>query len=275
MEFGSFARLTAQRSLSLHREVLRYTEIFGWRRGLTLLYESRYRSAPPLIELAWPGFVHPFRLRNCDADLRTFTHVIMNGNYEPPSVRAPKWIVDLGANIGLSSVWFAARFPDSRVLSVEPDAGNFELLVENTSGYFNVTAVRAAVWAHCGRVELADPGGGPDSYRVATPGVPVSAQQPSELVNALDVPTLMADHAIDRIDILKVDIEGSEREVFAASSDWIDRVDSVAIELHDRFKPGCSRAFFSALAGAFPNEMTRGEDLFVWRDTPANHLELC
>ena len=53
--------------------------------------------------------------------------------------------------------------------------------------------------------------------------------------------TLMAEMNLDSIDLLKVDIEGAEKEVFE-DCDWMQRVDCLIIELHDRFKPGCSRA---------------------------------
>jgi len=48
---------------------------------------------------------------------------------------------------------------------------------------------------------------------------------------------------INMIDLLKVDIEGSEKEVFQHHKTWIGSVDTIAIELHDRIKEGCSAAF--------------------------------
>jgi hypothetical protein len=54
----------------------------------------------------------------------------------------------------------------------------------------------------------------------------------------------MEEFRIDRVGILKVDIEGAEKEVFSGAASWIDRVDGIIIELHDRMKRGCSRTFF-------------------------------
>jgi FkbM family methyltransferase len=267
---GSVARWLAQRLLYVNRLLLSYTELFGWRRGVVLLYRRVLPRGRPVesVQFAWPGYAQPFEIRNCKNDLATFTHVIVGRGYEMPFESAPECIVDLGANIGLASVWFATRFPGSSVLAVEPDPANFELLLANTRSYPNVTAVQAALWTECGKVELTDPGTGPDGYRLGsqTPEHADAGAQRSTVVNAIDLPTLMADHGIDRIGILKVDIEGAEREVFDASAAWIDSVDSIAIELHDRFKSGCSRAFFAATEG-FPNEFARGEDLFVWRNS--------
>jgi Methyltransferase FkbM domain len=79
------------------------------------------------------------------------------------------------------------------------------------------------------------------------------------------VPEIMREHGLDRIDLLKVDIEGSEMEVFSHADAWIGSVDAISVELHDRFKPGCSSAFFKAVED-FPVRLERGEDVFTARE---------
>ena len=69
---------------------------------------------------------------------------------------------------------------------------------------------------------------------------------------------------IDRLDYLKVDIEGSELEVLQDAETWIAQVDAAAIELHDRYRPGCSRAWFAATA-SFSREFNPGENWFAQR----------
>jgi hypothetical protein len=64
----------------------------------------------------------------------------------------------------------------------------------------------------------------------------------------LPISSLIRDFGIDHIDLLKIDIEGAEKEVFEAC-DWQDRLDSIVIELHDRYTPGCSEVVNSALQG--------------------------
>lgn len=68
----------------------------------------------------------------------------------------------------------------------------------------------------------------------------------------------MHTHGLDRIDLLKMDIEGSEREVLADPSAWIDRVDALIVELHDRKKPGCG-AVFESVARQFDARWHGGE----------------
>ncbi|GHT40273.1 hypothetical protein FACS189443_0370 [Planctomycetales bacterium] len=57
----------------------------------------------------------------------------------------------------------------------------------------------------------------------------------------------MQDYNIKNIDVLKIDVEGSEKEIFENSDEWIDFVNVFLIELHDRIKPGCAKAFFNAI----------------------------
>jgi hypothetical protein len=84
-------------------------------------------------------------------------------------------------------------------------------------------------------------------------------------VRAVTVTDVMREFGLGTIDLLKVDIEGSEKELFAAPGDWIEHVDAICMELHDRFKPGCTRTFFGAVED-FAIEVRRGEDVLVLRD---------
>ena len=75
----------------------------------------------------------------------------------------------------------------------------------------------------------------------------------------------MRDFGLAHIDILKVDIEGAEKEVFSDTSKWIDRVGSLIVETHDHMKPGCSQSVHSATRG-FHHEWRRGENLYLSRE---------
>jgi hypothetical protein len=83
-------------------------------------------------------------------------------------------------------------------------------------------------------------------------------------VLAITVDTIMKDYNLSRIDILKADIEGAEKEVFSDTSAWIEKIDSIIIELHDRLKAGCSRSFYCGSNG-FDHEWRSGESVFLSR----------
>lgn len=71
-------------------------------------------------------------------------------------------------------------------------------------------------------------------------------------VRAVTLPTLLKEFDIPKVDILKMDVEGAEKEIFENNaSDWLRRVGLLCIELHDRIRPGASRAVYSKVV-AFP-----------------------
>ena len=242
-----------RRARRAHRTIgrmLQRIEFYGLWPAVRLTMRDRIPGAVP-IDLDWPGYRASLRVRLGQSDLRVLDDVIAQNSYEPPFAFEPRVIIDAGANIGLTSIWFAIRHPNAAIIAVEPDLENFRLLERNVAAYPNIRVVRAALWSHTGEVNLTDPGTGAWGLRVG----PSDAETPpvGASVPAVDMPSL-----------LKVDIEGGELDVFRDASAWIDRVDVIAIELHDRDLPGCARTFFRA-TGAFEVEATRGETTWVAR----------
>jgi FkbM family methyltransferase len=250
-----------QRAGAAIRVARRYQRHFGFTKGLKYAISDRPGASGTMtVEY---GDYPPLVVRRGDTDLRTLCHVLGSSGYEAPwpATNDPKWIIDAGANTGMAAVYYAHNFPKASVIAIEPDPGNFELLETNTAHFSNVSCIRAALWSHTGTVDLVDPGDGSWAFRVEE--APTDAPS-TNLVQAITVDSLVERYDIERVDVLKVDIEGGERAVFEDAAPWIDRVDTIAIELHDRFQPGCSEAFDRATA-AFTRRATRGEDTFVAR----------
>jgi FkbM family methyltransferase len=195
----------------------------------------------------WPrGYKAPVTLRLGTSDAMTFGEIITRGVYALRPRQPPRVIVDAGANIGMASVYFAKQFPGARILALEPERSNYALLCKNAAAYPQIAPIQAALWSSTATLDLVDALGKHSGFRAHTPGVacdrPVIGQ-----VAALDMPRLLADYQAEQIDILKVDIECSEIEVFAGAAAWIGRVGVILIELHDRFKRGCALSFYTAV----------------------------
>jgi FkbM family methyltransferase len=159
----------------------------------------------------------------------------------------------------LASIWFARHYPDAQIVAVELQPDNYAMLVRNTEEYPNITTLHAAVWNESGRrMTVDDPGIGNWGFRAS------SSSGPGPTVEAVTVPEIMDRFGMERVDLLKLDIEGAERVVLDAADAWIDKVDAVVAELHDRMTPGCSRTFFRVLAG-FTEERWQGENVLVER----------
>jgi FkbM family methyltransferase len=177
----------------------------------------------------------------------------------------PKVIIDAGANIGLASIYFASKYPDAKIIAIEPEQSNFELLKENVAPYPHVVPIQAALWNKNEEINLIDPGSG--KWGFMTEMKQPSKKIPSKTCHTVmgtTIDKIMQDYSLTKIDILKIDIEGAEKEVFSDTSSWIGKVDAVIIELHERFKPGCNRSFYRGSNG-FDSEWSQGENMYLSR----------
>ena len=233
--------------------------------SLLRILPARYRGRA--IAVSPPGTDLTLKIRVGTSDLKVYEDIFLAREYEWPLRSPPSVIVDAGAYTGLSAAWFASAYPTAAIIAIEPSGSNFELLARNTEDFPNVQLRRAALWHEKCSLVMVDPGHGAFAFRVRIPAdtSDEGEEDRSELVDAITVSDVVAEFSLERIDLLKVDIEGSEIEVFSGASEWIDRVEAVCLDLHDRLRPGCSRVFFSAM-GDFPVEVRRGESLLVARD---------
>jgi hypothetical protein len=179
-------------------------------------------------------------LRSRTTDIEVFQKIFIEREYALPFPLQPESILDLGANTGLATLFFALEYPQAVIVCVEPDPDNFVILKRQVAHLEKVTCIQAAVWSQDGHINLIDP------------------------VPAISISTLLAKLPQQRCDLLKVDIEGAEKEVFQKAASWINSIQSIVIELHDRYKPGCSKAVFTQTQ-PFQGEKWLGENVFLWR----------
>jgi FkbM family methyltransferase len=234
-------------------------------RGLLRALRSQVVGAHSVIDVVRSDCKYPIRLRVPSSDVATFRQVFLNGEYDFQVASPPQVIIDAGANIGLASIYFANRYPQARILAIEPERSNFELLRENVAPYPNVTPLQAALWDKDEEIQLTDPGLGKWGFMTESKQVAASARSNTcHAVAARSVSTLLREFGLDRVDILKVDIEGAEKEVFQDTASWIGQVESIIVELHERMKPGCNRSFYCGSNG-FDEEWQQGENVYLAR----------
>ena len=212
----------------------------------------RLAGVPSEITAPVPGSNGRVFLRLGTSDLVTYISILRDAQYDFPVPAQPSVIVDAGANIGLASIWFARKCPNSRIFAIEPEPDNFAMLERNVGTYSSIVPIRAALWNREGTVNIKPDPSCAKYHRWAW----MTHEGPGESVRAVTIPSLMSEHGLDHIDILKVDIEGAEKEVFE-SCDWISRISVLMIETHDSFRPGCSAAVNSVCCAA--QRIQRGE----------------
>ena len=175
----------------------------------------------------------------------------------------PKLILDLGGNIGCSAVYFANKYPDAQIYSVEPEKKNFQLLQFNTCLYENIHPINSAMWNRETFIKVEDKGYGEWGFMTFE-----TTENDPAAFKTVTVAKILKDSGFEEIDLLKVDIEGAEKEVFGAPDvdDWLSKVKVIAIELHDRMKRGCSYEFFKAISKYHWYFAQRGENLIFIRE---------
>lgn len=94
-----------------------------------------------------------------------------------------------------------------------------------------------------------------------------TADDPAAM-KTITISKLLQDSGFEEIDLLKIDIEGAEKEVFGAADvdEWLSKVRILTIELHDRMKRGCSYEFFKAVSKYHWHFEFRGENLIFIRE---------
>lgn len=207
----------------------------------------------PVVSVGLRGYSAPVRVRPTGSDVGVLRQVFVARDCDV-DVLSPRWIVDAGAYAGFTALFFAKKFPGARVIALEPSAENAALLRENTRHLPQVTVVEGALWHESGELRLEPSPRGAWATQVRPGGGGVRAWTIGEL---------MAAFGIERIDLLKLDIEGAEREIFARAAPWLAQVDTLLCELHG---PDCERAVLAATVGAGGWEADRrGEKVVLKR----------
>lgn len=212
------------------RSVLRY-------RRYVLDDETNTAAAGELLCLSMR---RPFKgsvwLRKRGSDLDTYREIVANGSYRPVIERLGpvEFIIDLGANIGLASRFFAAAYPHARILCVEPDQGNVEVLRMNLGSGVGerVKILRAAAWGEDRAVAVSRPPAPGQFDSITVQEVAEGTQNDVNVTAGLRLGEIILRSGFPRVDLLKIDIEGAEAQVLRGDLAWTSAVSGIAIEFH-------------------------------------------
>jgi FkbM family methyltransferase len=222
------------------------------------------------------NFRADIRLRRGTTDARVVNQVFLDRDYDLSSLgRADiqqnyarmigegqtPLILDVGANIGVSSLYFAKNWPQARILAVEPSPDNYCILLHNVRRHQRIEPLQAAASSTDGSVRIANPAAEPWAYRTQ-----ISDGEGADLIPAFSIRSLI-DHAARTGTacpfIIKIDIEGFEDNLFSSNLDWIPQFPIIIIELHDWMIPekAVSNSFLRAISQYRRDFLVKGENV--------------
>jgi FkbM family methyltransferase len=140
-----------------------------------------------------------------------------------------KTIIDCGANIGFTALYFASIYPNAKIYSIEPDPSSFSVLKLNAAQEPRIIPIHGCIVAEQTHTVAFDTSGPAWGRKLSTTQTAKSIGVPS-----ITLDDLIKDHSIEQIDLIKMDIEGAERAVLSTGS-YLARTKSVVAELHDGY----------------------------------------
>lgn len=214
----------------------RYWDRWGVVRGTWAREQRRGLNGAPagsLVALRVPDVPWLVWARAGTSDQWVWDQVFLQGELDTALPAAPTTIIDAGANVGYAMLWFAARYPRARIACLEIDPGNIRVLRLNASPVAGrVTVLGKGLWSGRTRLAIENPHAASWSFR--------ARESQDGPIEAIGVDELLDELGFERASLLKLDIEGAELDVLESAHRWIDRVDALMVETHDRYRPGCT-----------------------------------
>ena len=199
------------------------------------------------------------------SDLNVFAQIYQYQEYEPLVATYRKHfpndkklnIIDAGSNIGLTSVYLSKHFPNSNFITIEPDTSNFETIDYNLNinGIVNVVKIKGGLWSKNTNLKIVN-----DFRDKKDWSIRVEKTSEEGDLKAFSINYLISQNKFETINILKIDIEGSEKEVFTGFDtdvSFLAKTKCIAIEIHDEFD--CREAIYKILQNYNFNYFQSGE----------------
>jgi FkbM family methyltransferase len=178
-------------------------------------------------------------------------------------------LIDCGANIGASARFFIGKYPSVKVLAIEPEESNVEILLINGSGY-DIDVYKGAVSNDEEGLAILNPGNGDWAFRaIKGDGSRVPSLSMSKIFELYDAGDF------EKIVAIKIDIEGAEALVFEGECDWMSKVAVLMVELHDWMLPlqRSSGNVLAALSRYGFEVVPRGENLLCFNTKILNEIQ--
>jgi FkbM family methyltransferase len=206
------------------------------------------------------GIKHKFSLRAKTSDFATFFSIFIRDEYNINFDSHSQFVIDGGANIGLFAIYLKNKYPETTIVCIEPDTENFELLQQNVAPYKGIYCENCGLWNKDTKLKVYD------KFNYGKWAMVVEEDLINGNIAAISMNALLKKYNVDVVDILKIDIETSEKQLFYDNFEcWLPKINTIVIELHDNMEPNCAKVFFHTVNSIFPayKFSIQGENIII------------
>lgn len=166
-------------------------------------------------------------------------------------------IIDCGANIGISPKYFAEEFPSSKIIAIEPDSENVKIMEINCKDKENIIIEECSVGSINGFSKIINKGDDFNRYRT-------KRINEKNGLKVITINQIYSDYSQLVPFIVKIDIEGFEKDLFKSNTEWVRKTPLIIIEMHDWMLPkeGNSNNFLKSISSESRDFIYRGENIF-------------
>jgi FkbM family methyltransferase len=210
------------------------------------VFTLRCRTIPTVLDL-----------RGKTSDLSVTYTIVCHRDYDFPEVQDVDYILDCGGYIGVSILHLKNTLAAKKAIAVEPNLENFGLLARNCNSDDSIRCIHGAIWNDKKALFIANPSAEKFAFQCSESASDAAAT----MIEAHTMSELLENFEDGRI-LVKMDIEGAEKQIFSADTQWLGAIDYLIMEIH----PGCWKTVFDALTGYDYDCRFSGENiLFIFK----------
>jgi FkbM family methyltransferase len=224
------------RHLIFFKNLLRNFNYFD---AIILVILIMFRSEK--IYLPFLGRTIYFRKKTKDKE--TFKEIFNKNIYNIKLPIVPNFIIDAGSNTGFTSLFFKLKYPQAKIVALEIENENVKMIKKNLEKFKDIDIIQKGLFNKKAFFRIEDP------YQ-ATNSFVIKEVSPNENydIESITIDEILMSKNIEIIDVLKIDIEGAEKDLFEKNyENWLPKVKIIMVETHDRMIPKCSYSVMKSL----------------------------
>jgi len=208
-------------SIHVTKNLISLYKILGWKDTVGIL--KSMMTGETVTEVYVPYLKEKIKIRPKSASIYTMKEVLLEESFDYGS--EVDTIVDVGAQIGLKTLYFIRMYHDAKIISIEPDKENYNLLEKNTSNKNNAVTINKPLWSRVESFKKIE-GNGRNKHMF------LPCKEGRYISTTIE--KNMEKYELENIDMLKIDIEGAEKFIFSnpETNRWLSSTNLIEIEVH-------------------------------------------